>query len=399
MCLRPDFSFFPVITGRRRGYTLVEILVATTLTLILMTAVVTVFGGVGDGISKSRRALEQFDRLRTAAQQLRVDLQGVTVTMDGRAVRPEENQGYFEVLEGGPDMGADPTVIEHADILMFTARNAARPFAGRYQSGCMQSDVAEVAWFVRGNTLHRRVLLVVPSMASAIANSAKNTFYATNDISAHISNGQIVPNSLADLTKRENRYAHPASTYPFDAKAWGALGLPTLNECSSNWMAKWVNGSTPPPAGGGAGGNVDLWDSASIQTGPLKEDAQGTGTRVADDVVLKNVIGFDVKIWQPGANGAAGSYVDLGYDSGCWSYENEGIYNIDNSGNPTNPQGPPGQFTNGLADKGGAVDDNSERLTTPPPFPLRGIQVKIRCFEPDSRLVREITIEQDFLPK
>ena len=72
-----------------------------TLTLILMTAVVTVFGGVGDGISKSRRAMEQFDRLRTAAQQLRLDLQGVTVTLDGRPVRPEENRGYFELIEGG----------------------------------------------------------------------------------------------------------------------------------------------------------------------------------------------------------------------------------------------------------------------------------------------------------
>ena len=72
-----------------------------TLTLILMTAVVTVFGGVGDGIAKSRRALEQFDRLRTAAQQLRLDLQGVTVKLDGRPVRPEENQGYFELIEGG----------------------------------------------------------------------------------------------------------------------------------------------------------------------------------------------------------------------------------------------------------------------------------------------------------
>ncbi len=398
MYLRPNSSFFPVIIGRRRGFTLVEVLVATTLTLILMTAVVTVFGGVGDGIAKSRRALEQFDRLRTAAQQLRVDLQGVTVTMDGRAVRPEENQGYFEVIKSDSDAGADPTAIKRGNIVMFTARNAARLFTGRCQADRIQSDVAEVAWFVRGNTLHRRVLLVVPGIASTIANSAKGTFYANYDISAHYANNQVVPNSLADLTKRENRYAHPASTYPFNASVWGSLGLPTLNECSSTWMAGWVNGSTPPPAGGGAGGNVDLWDSASIQKGALKEDALGTGTRVADDVVLKNVIGFDVKIWQPAAGGA-GSYVDLGYDSGCWSYENEGIYNIDNSGNPPTNVPNAGQFTNGLADKGGVVDNDSERLTTPPPFPLRGIQIKIRCFEPDSRLIREITIEQDFLPK
>ena len=29
----------------------------------------------------------------------------------------------------------------------------------------------------------------------------------------------------------------------------------------------------------------------------------------------------------------------------------------------------------------------------------RGIQVEIRVYEPDSRQVREVTIEQDFLPK
>ena len=54
-------------------------------------------------------------------------------------------------------------VGERGDILMFTTRNAARPFVGRYAFGAasiVQSDVAEVAWFLRGKTLHRRVLLV-----------------------------------------------------------------------------------------------------------------------------------------------------------------------------------------------------------------------------------------------
>ena len=82
-------------SGRRGGYTLVEILVALTLTLILMTAVVTVFGGVGEGIAKSRRSMEQFDRLRAAAQQLRIDLQGLTVTLDGRPVLPRGGARVF----------------------------------------------------------------------------------------------------------------------------------------------------------------------------------------------------------------------------------------------------------------------------------------------------------------
>ena len=43
---------------------------------------------------------------------------------------------------------------------------------------------------------------------------------------------------------------------------------------------------------------------------------------------------------------------------------------------------------------------DAEKPSSPPyPAPLRGIQIKIRIFEPDSRQIREVTIEQDFLPK
>jgi type II secretory pathway component PulJ len=466
MRLRPNSAFLPVIIGRRSGYTLVEILVATTLTLMLMTAVVTVFGGVGDGISKSRRALEQFDRLRTAAQQLRLDLQGVTVTLDGRAARPEENRGYFEYIENGqaglqavnsdlsgspPDVTVSPQGYINRDILMFTTRNAIRPFVGQYalsvdpnNPATIQSDVAEVAWFLRGNTLHRRVLLVAPGVAqnANFATLPAATFFQNNDISVRLVNGQLVPNSLGDLTKRENRFAHPASTFPFDARGWGLLGLPTLAECSSpTWMAKWVNGTTPPANAGPNITQIDLWNNANIasafgiSSGTLSpgQYLATDGTRLADDVVLTNVIGFDVKVWEPAMN----AYVDLGYgasafnpasvppsgptvprfnhtgapksalvgpacvyDSYNFAYENEGIYNFNASG-VAQVTTTGGKGTNGLDDDGdGIVDDASESLTQPPyPVPLRGIQVKIRCFEPASRQVREVTIEQDFLPK
>jgi type II secretory pathway component PulJ len=507
MRLRPNSAFLPVAAGRRSGYTLVEILVATTLTLILMTAVVAVFGGVGDGIAKSRRAMEQFDRLRTAAQQLRQDLQGVTVTLDGRPTRPEENQGYFEYIEGGilsmpqgpktagapqaisGDTGTtqwDSSVGERGDILMFTTRNAARPFLGRYalsvdpSNPTLQSDVAEVAWFLRGTTLHRRVLLVAPGVAqnqsfASLQRSSTNSYYASNDISVRMVNSLLVPNTLGDLTKRENRFAHvsyapsyqpPINAFPFDARAWGLLGLPTLYECSSpTWIKNWKNGSTPPPPSTPPSMSqaIDYWDSTSINkafgisSGTASPDQYLTpsadGTRPADDVILTNVIGFDVKVWEPAINKGTGGYVDLGYDqvqfnpslfppqgptvprfnhfgtpksglvgsaqspcvydSYCFSYENEGIYYFDSSSNPVNiphtsrlyPPGlgpyPPGASTDGLdTDNDGVVDDASELITQPPyPVPLRGIQVKIRCYEPDSRQIREVTIENDFLPK
>jgi hypothetical protein len=59
-----------------------------------------------------------------------------------------------------------------------------------------------------------------------------------------------------------------------------------------------------------------------------------------------------------------------------------------------------GRAVNGFDDSGnGVVDSAAELLTAPPyPYPLRGIQVKIRVFEPDSQQVREVTVVQDFLP-
>jgi hypothetical protein len=57
--------------------------------------------------------------------------------------------------------------------------------------------------------------------------------------------------------------------------------------------------------------------------------------------------------------------------------------------------------TNGFDDDGdGVVDEPDEMETSAPyPYPARSIQIKIRVFERDSRQVREVTVERDFLPK
>ncbi len=223
-------------------------------------------------------------------------------------------------------------------------------------------------------------------------------------------------------------------------------------------MGNWANGSTPVAAGPNVT-QFDMWNSNTIASSlglPAGTTADQylaqDGTRVADDVILTNVLSFDVKVWEPAANGGQGGYVDLGYagtqfnpanippanpgvprfdhtgspksglmatnqspsrvfDSYNFAYENEGIYGVDSSGklvpvSPNNyPAGlgkwPAGASTNGMDDdNSGVVDDSGELITQPPyPVPLRGIQIKIRCFEPDSRSIREITIEHDFLPK
>jgi hypothetical protein len=46
------------------------------------------------------------------------------------------------------------------------------------------------------------------------------------------------------------------------------------------------------------------------------------------------------------------------------------------------------------------VDDVGERETVPPyDKPLRGVQVLIRTYEPDSRAIRQVRVNQHFMPE
>jgi len=393
----------PVLVQSRpaTAFTLVEILVATTLSLVILGAVIAMFGNVGQSVTNSRAMLEAADRLRVAEARLQLDLAGVTVTMDPPR-RPENNEGYFEYIEGPVNATtastvaqntdenpatADTTVGDFDDILMFTTRTAGRPFVGKFGGGTVQSDVAEVAWFLRGRTLHRRVLLVVPG--AALPGSTAN-FYRDYDVSAHLESGAPVANTLGDLTRRECRFAHYTSSsnlFPYAIPwSWATTNsgytfptLPTLNECSATGWLPSTDTAGPIPS-------LDFWTNDPAYR--VSDSAlAGPGTRVSDDIILTNVIGFDVKAWDPNVPG----YVDLGAGARFAAGNIYDTWSTSYYGNTWN---------NGLDDgDNGIVDDDNEKSNLPPyPYPLRGVQVKIRIFEPDSRQIREVTVVQDFLP-
>jgi len=420
--------------SKRAGYTLVEMLVATALTLILMYAVVSIFADIGEGVNDSRAVLEMTERLRATTTRLQLDLAGITA-VPRPPRRVEFAEGYLEIKEG-PNLDwsvstssniawdtvaaqRDTTVGDFDDVLMFTTHSTGRPFRGRCSGasgGVVESQVAEVCWFVRGRNLYRRVMLVAPGAPIAIY--SPDGFYARNDISVRCvfdTSGNptaVVPNSLADLTKRENRFAHNSNGFPYDVRGWGLYGLPTLGECShANWQAGAV---TPVNA---SATQLDFWAANPYPSSWSVDPDTGTmtaypGPRATEDVILTNVIGFDVKLYDPDM----ADYVDPGTGNGrfgqapesrsgltgstngliycTWSdhYERDGIPQL---GIGTDAA------TNGFDDDGvNGVDDLGERDTMPPyPYPLRGIQVTIRVFEPDSQQVREMTVVQDFLPK
>lgn len=549
-------------------------LIATAITLILMAAVVTVFATVGESVAATRAMIQVNDQVRAAERALRSDLAGATASMLP-PLDPESGQGYFEYVEGPvverfvrpsglsatfplisaeteafnsqedkdndgiPDLFPDYTAGDFDDVLMFTTRNRTDFFVGRFNGGPVQSQVAEVAWFMRGNKLYRRVLLVKPGTSFIQSTLAQAGFYANYDLSARQEGAdanapnldrspapgpvRIVANSLGDLTKRENRYGHQPYVYPHDIRFWGVLRLPTLRETSAMntgstptglwpfpqidstgtaWGAGTLPGGattqqsniyadaksllivpggvtvnspaagqefrvqlTPPPANRA----FDLWAdpypwiTELDATGTLLPYGDTLSTRFAEDVILNNVLSFDVKAWDPtapvisdGTNiykpgdseylrvamdtaspptvESLGGYVDLNYMNDAsisppfsgpgnnpllpmvydtWSthYErdgfdqdldgiaDEGTDGLDNHFDPSDPT--TRRHTNDPSHpQVGGADDASE-LEAPAPYraPLRGIQVKIRVFEPDSRQVRELSIVHRFLPE
>jgi hypothetical protein len=497
--------------------------VATTLTLLVLAAVVQVFGTVSESISDARMFVEKVDQLRITQRQLKQDLEGETAIMTP-PLSPELGLGYFEYVEGplGPVLSlGDPTNAQAVnidrgnemdstqgdvdDVLMFTTRSRTLPFVGRINGVASQSQLAEVAWFVRGRTLYRRVLLISPQ--TNVSGAASAGFYNYYDVSARYDpvQKQMVANTLADLTRPENRFAHtngfnPGTSggpyylyppHPHNMTPWliglsGAtpvapgLKLPTLCETTSTFTSWDPSQALPPLSLTLRGSPFDAWrnphpfNQQDPTTGNLTSyytNGSQVSSRVSEDVILTNVIGFDVKAWDPGApivqasNGAmllpgdpgyvaamnaaspnvvgVGAYVDLNYLSQCSAAVRNAYATSSPFSGPGNAgcplQGTPGGSTtpycsvydtwcsrfqnyylgntqvnpvsgstsNPVVDKSyngfdndndGVVNDANEKVIFPPyAASLRGIQVKIRVFEPDSRQVREVTVTQSFL--
>ena len=399
----------------RRGMTLVEMLVATTMTLIIMGIVAQLFGVLGNTVNSSRSTMDVSSRLRVVANKLRQDLAGITVqTLP--PIPADADSGYLEIIENAAtdtSLGTGQLIGDGDDVLMFTTRAPQQPFVGVYNTtSSIESPVAEVAWFCRPSsaatngltlyTLYRRQLLVMnyvgaaPFLGSNSITAALPAAYASYDLALRQDGTILRPNSLGDLTKRENRFMH------FLSGTVGATNFP-YNSTVANLAA---NGAL-------------------------------TGDRTGEDIVLTNVLAFDVRVFDPAAvirsaatiavtpddpgYGTAsapspapkGAYVDLGswiaattlmgaadsrsklgriYDTWSTHYECNGI---NEDGDGTTDEGTDGVDNN----NDGVIDDLAERETSPPyPVPLRGIEIRLRVYEPSSRQVRQVTVRHTFVP-
>jgi hypothetical protein len=443
--------------GSRGGLTLTELLVAATLSLVVMGAVASLFGILSRSIRQSQATVDLGALMRSTAWKLRQDLTSITCTV-APWISPESNSGYFELIEGPArdtslalDAQGLPTTnltADTDDILLFTTQSLAEPYVGRYEALTIESPYAEVAWFCRpaavqpvaGMTLydvHRRQLLVTSYLGqstllnNAISGTANRILYDLSLRSDTIQ-GQgsvLIPNSLGDLTKRENRFLR--SGYSFVTATGSRITVPV---------------QTFPFAFPLVGGTSSALPAATLND----------TTRAGEDVILTNVIAFDVRVYDPlavvptatgttwrlpgdpgylaaTASGTAGTgaYVDLGWQGGTpvvrsgtfpptgqSALGSAGVLVTDSPRNVTLQATTYDTWSrhyevNGLDDDGdGVVDEGSNgadtdgdgwpeysgTAETSPPYPvaLRGMEVRIRCYEPHSKQVRQITLRHSF---
>jgi len=540
------------------GFTLVEMLVAMMVTLILIFALSQAFAIVGESVSQGRAAIELTGGLRSVANQLQEDLQGITVQ-----VRPWADDGagpgYLEIVEG-PERtrlpstdsdwngdgtnDTDPTATNTSlgdvdDILGFTTRNATSPFVGQYVDNSgniqpLQSSLAEVVWWIQYDDLyptdpdeangtrdegenfviHRRVLLIRPDLnnsstgyfkrwtvnddspapnASATANGYAllrrdlTEFFSQNDVSVRLRSGVVggnlvvtaTANSLADLTARENRFAHwpvlsdrspSVGGNPQFSRPTTANAVPTDANYDALYLGQFVSYIFDV----NRRSITSLYRLASprlLHANPPTFPGAYANINYGEDVIVSDALAFDVRVFDPYApvrqgstgdplvpsdpgyyNGytstslpptqsqltssstilGLGAFVDLGYGirspypTQCadWShFSNRTQLKFDPSNrlfNPLNATVHPankagvyeyctwsthyergGNAYDGFDNDGqNGVDDVGERTTCPPyPVPLRGIQVKIRAIEPDSRQIRQVSVVADFVPE
>ena len=455
---------------RAAAFTLVEMLVTMAVSIILVFALAQAYAVFGTILAEGRAAIELSGSMRSVAHQLQRDLDHVTVP-----VRPWTDeggaQGYFEYIDG-PATDRDPVLPslvdatsetsrfgDTDDILAFTTQNATAPFVGVVGGNRLQSSHAEVLWWCQESTdgfgfdIYRRTLLIRPDLGlldSGLLAYNRPVYYQDglrgviaafaehNDISFRVvwwlvdTSGQPVnlrtdpninnpnysvrwelyANSLADLTRRENRFLH---RHPFP-----------------NWTTETLK-PAPYPFTMDFDMLLDLGrlrPQDRFLTDALAFDVQAFDPRVP---IYRTTDGEALVPSDPGYAAAVtgglllgyGAFVDLGYGvrppalsvtslfSGApashsrlsnldyftyctWSthYERDDRNQRQTADNEEYYQSDSRDFaTTGFY-------YGVQRETSPPyPHSLRGIQVRLRAWDPDSRQVRQATVVSNFVPE
>jgi hypothetical protein len=470
----------------------------------MILAISQMFSLVGNHVTDGRALIELQGQLRNAGFRLQEDLDGASVVSryspdidlhlgyteinegadwdlsdtdqtiggdnnpwwldDTAGIPPAEFRPHFDTANPSDPLNAAFTAFgDIDDVLMFTARSTGRPFVGRSPVGRIESHDAEIIYWTQFNdsnsnleidfgelSLCRRVLLIRPDLSAAVmptftqlAPADLRNFYSSFDLSVHPAVTQdamgndiviLIPNSLTDLARRENRIAHlpnvaanspqaitptmlPLSQAGFFPNLFSRMWLPPADDVVlADLLAFDVRAwdvdalvrqdDDPLNAGSPAG---DLLRPGDVHWNTVTHTV-GNGAFVDLNYLSNYASNPGGATWFSGApdpkSGLAGTPKIPTYDTWTWAYEHDGIdQDLDN---PTlvdeATDGLDGThldlMTGALTNQINGVDDPGERETQPPyASPLRGIEITLRVIELDTRQVRQSTIVSRLMPE
>ena len=442
----------PVIQRPRdgRGMTLVEMLVAMAASLIMLALVAQLMAMFSKGMNASRKGAEVYESLRAATERLKQDLSGLTAEFSV-PLAPEKGLGYFEYIEGqGSDQidyrlgtphdktsmtaseslavfGSEDRLLgDIDDCLLFTTRATDTLFAGKLDSKGIESPVAEVVWYCRkipgtaNPTLYhlcRRQLVVMANPVQLLEQGQTGTFsspgrpnvepftswsnlLSKTDVACRKQGAFAIPNTLGDLTKRENRFCRQTSfPYAFDQSSDYLSFQPNdlrfgqdviLTNClgfdvrvlDENVELRSIGDVLVTPGDPGYGVGTPL--SSSM---PVYVDLNFGSDATPESIGASSWHGTSI-FESPGLQVGTGKTLSRTYATWSTHYETN---SLDDDGDGVTDEGHDGIDNN----DNGQIDESAEAETSPPyPTPIRGIEIRVRCYEPYSKQVLQITIRQ-----
>ncbi len=435
----------------RRGLTLIEIMIALTMTLIVLGAMMQAFQYASGQMQMGRATMELANRLRSAEELLRSDLSNLTVEPRPYTGTTNPN-GYLEIIDGTMRdktnaAGLNSYLGDVDDVIAMTVRSDGQFFRGRHipdnttSSKVIESSIAEVLWyttFVDRNSdqlieltesvkVHRRIMLIRPDLGpwENLTSAQVTTLMQNNDISCRIVFDQaanefnVYANSLSDLAVRRNRFCHQWYNYD-DSNPSIDINWPNFFDRSLVSTFKPVEGNDIVLTDVASfdvrvySPDVSLSLDAAIPLAPADPGFPATATQISAGDFVDLVWRLPV-IPDPAGNlpdealrvdfrssrfnlapqvwRNAYPLAEAFYDTWTPVYESDGF---DQDNDTVIDEG-----TNGL-DNGGplAPDDDSERETRPPyPYPIRGVKVDLRLIEKTTNQVYQSSVVHSYVPE
>ncbi|HLN32257.1 MAG TPA: prepilin-type N-terminal cleavage/methylation domain-containing protein [Gemmataceae bacterium] len=433
---------------QRKGFTLVEMMVAMALTLFIMVILSQAFVAALETFRQLKAIGDMEERLRSVSTLLRRELAADHFEGRKRLSNPgffnggPPREGFFRIFQGSATAVAGPAnfwegydsdgigstrATDH--LLHFTVKLRGNnpqdvftasigsasllngyqpPIDSRYQSsGNYNSQWAEVAYFLRANgdttsgapgvgtplfSLYRRQRLLVP-LNSGVTDSTDTT-------------GTYPVNVYANVSCSEPLVASPGPPpyYPVYFNSPNDITIPERRFAMSNNAG--TTQPPPPPITIANGRYPILADNASITT-------------PGADLLLTDVISFDIRFMIPQSATPralpsppypAGSYLDSFIDL----YDSEALYQgmaalgvltSNNSALPPPPVPPATVGVPKVFDTWSSVNDGVYNYTTwaapgspqslPLPLTIQAIKITLRIWDKKTQRTRQVSFIQD----